>query len=785
MDATPGIPDGIGQPVRRKEDQRLLTGEGSFSDDLVLPNLAHMVLVRSPHAHARIVRINTTRADRSPGVLAVLTGADYVAAGLRPIPHRPCVFPPPDVAVRLLAPPVETPHYPLPTDKARYVGEAVACVIAESIAEAKNAAELVEVTWEPLPAVTQASAAGAPDAPQLWDNAPGNLCVDLEVGDAAATNSAFERAAHIVRLRTHIQRVTGVPMEARAATGDYDPATGRYTLYAGTGLGVITQQQQLAGILGVTPGNVRCTCKDMGGNFGTRNSFFPEYALLPWAARRLGRPVKWTCERSEALLTDYQGRDLLVEAELALDRDGNFLAVRGNNTSNLGGHAVSFVPLRKGLGLMTGVYRIPAAHFRGRGYLTNTVPTTAYRSAGRPEAIFVIERLIDIAARDCGYDPVELRRRNMIPPEAQPYANAVGITYDSGRYRDAMERVLALADYDGFAARKAETRARGEYRGIGVANYIEITSGNPHERAEIVFRPGDRVDLVMGTMSTGQGHETSFAQLVTELLGVPSDRIDFVAHDTDRVTAGGGSHSGRSMKMAGIVVPKAANEIIDKGRAIAAHLMEAGEADIDFDRGRFRVAGTDRSVSIFEVARAAEECADLPAELKGPLGAVADETIIVPSFPYGTQVCEVAVDPETGRVDLVRFSAIDDVGRAVNPLIVEGQTHGGIVQGLGQALWESAQYDPGTGQMLAASFMDYAMPRADLLPSFATLLSEVPAPSNPLGVRSGGEGGTTPALAVAINAIVDALAELGVKDIAMPATPERVWRAIQDSRSTS
>lgn len=781
MDASSGIPDGIGQPVRRKEDQRLLTGQGSFGDDLVLPNLAHMVLVRSPHAHARIVRIDTTRADRSPGVLAVLTGASYIADGLGPIPHKPCVFPPPDVPVRLLTPPVETPHYPMPVDKARYVGEAVACVIAESIGQAKDAAELVGVVWEPLPAVTHAAAAREPGAPQLWGNAPGNLCVDLEVGDPAGTDTAFQRAAHVVSLRTHVQRVAGVPMETRTASGDYDPASGRYTLYAGTGLGVTAQQQQLADILGVTPGNVRCACKDMGGNFGTRNSFFPEYALLPWAARRLGRPVKWTCERSEALLTDYQGRDLLVEAELALDRDGNFLALRGNTISNLGGHAVSFVPLRKGLGLMTGVYRIAAAHFRGRGYLTNTVPTTAYRSAGRPEAIFVIERLIDIAARECGFDPVELRRRNMIPPDAQPYANAVGITYDSGRYRDAMERVLALADYDGFPARKAQARARGECRGIGVANYIEITSGNPRERTEIVFRPGDRVDLVMGTMSTGQGHETSFAQLVTELLGVPADRIDFVAHDTDRVTGGGGSHSGRSMKMAGIVVPKAANEIIDKGRRIAAHLLEAGEADIDFDRGRFRIAGTDRSVTIFEVARAAVERPDLPAGLQGPLAAVADETIRVPSFPYGTQVCEVAVDPETGRVDLLRFSAIDDVGRAVNPLIVEGQTHGGIVQGLGQALCERAQYDPATGQMLAASFMDYAIPRADLLPSFATLLSEVPAPTNPLGIRSGGEGGTTPALAVAINAIVDALADLGVKQVAMPATPERVWRAIRDS----
>ena len=784
MDRSGGIPDGIGQPVRRKEDLRLLRGRGSYGDDLMLPNLAHAVLVRSPHAHARIVSIDKTHAVSAPGVLAVLTSADYIADGLKPIPHGPCAFPPPDVPVRLCMPPVETPHYPMPVDKVRFVGEAVACVVADSIAGAKDAAELIAIEWEPLPAVTDSAAAMQPDAPVLWHQAPGNRCVELEAGDKVATDAAFQRADHIVRLSTHVQRVTGVPMETRTATGTYDATSGLYTLYAGTGLGVVAQRQQLADILGVTPEQVRCACQDMGGNFGTRNSFFAEYALLPWAAQKVGRPVKWTCERHEAFLTDYQGRDLRAEAELALDRHGNFLAVRSVNTSNIGAHTVSFVPLRKGMGLLSGVYRIPAAHIIGRGVLTNTVPTTPYRSAGRPEAIFIIERLIDLAARQCGFDPVELRRRNMIPPDAQPYANPVGLTYDSGHYRDAMEQVLALADYARSAARKAEALQRGKRRGIGVANYIEITSGNPRERAEIAFLPGDRVELVMGTMSTGQGHETSFAQVVAELLGVPFDRIDFVAHDTDRVMGGGGSHSGRSMKMAGIVVPKAADEIIEKGRRIAAHLLEAGEADIEFDRGTFCVAGTDRSVGIFEVARAAVVRKDLPQDLQGQLGAVADETIRVPSFPYGTQVCEVEVDPETGVVDLVRFAAIDDVGRAVNPLIVEGQTHGGIAQGVGQALWEHASYDAGSGQMLAATFMDYAMPRADLLPAFATLLSEVPAPTNPLGVRSGGEGGTTPALAVAINAIADALAALGVAHVEMPATPERVWRAIEAAKAS-
>ncbi|HXQ49876.1 MAG TPA: xanthine dehydrogenase family protein molybdopterin-binding subunit [Stellaceae bacterium] len=779
MDAAGAVPNGIGQAVQRKEDLRFLTGKGSYGDDLTLPGLAHAVLVRSPHAHARIRSIDKRAALAAPGVLAVLTGADYIADGLKPIPHNPGVVGAPDVVVRLrMTAPIPTSDYPMPADKARFVGEPVAMVVADTIERAKDAAELVEIDYEALPAVTHVIDALKPGAPLLWDAAPGNLCVDVEVGDEQAAAAAFARAAHVVRLETWIQRVTGVPMETRTSTGDYDAASGHYTLYAGTGSGVSAERMQLSHILGVPPEKVRCACKDMGGNFGTRNFFFPEYALLPWAARKVGRPVKWTCERREAFLSDYQGRDLAVEAELALDKDGNFLAIRGVNSSNLGAHAAAFVSLRKGLGLMSSVYRIPAGYFRGRGAVTNTVPTTPYRSAGRPEAIFVMERLVDLAARQCGFDPVELRRRNMIPPEAQPYPNPLGLTYDNGRYREAMETILKLADHAGFPVRKAEALKRGKRRGIGVSNYIEITSGAPRERTEITVLPDRKVELVMGTMSTGQGHETSFAQLVTEWLGVPFESISYVAHDTARVAGGGGSHSGRSMKMATIVVGKATDTIVEKGAKIAAHLLEVGEPDIEFERGRFRVAGTDRDIGIFEVATAAVERKDLPAELKGPLGAVSDETIPLASFPYGTQVCEVEVDPDTGHVDLVRYAAIDDVGRAVNPLILHGQTHGGIAQGVGQALWENSYYDPKTGQLIAATMMDYTMPRADGLPSFTTELSEVPAPSNRLGVRSGGEGGTTPALAVVINAIVDALAEYGVSHIDMPATPEKVWRAI-------
>jgi carbon-monoxide dehydrogenase large subunit len=774
---------GIGVAVRRKEDLRLLTGRGRYVDDVALPSQAHVVFVRSPHAHAGILAIDVAAALAAPGVIAVLTGADYLADGLGPIAHNPALSRAPDVTPRVReVSPITTPHYPMPADRVRFVGEPVALVVATSIAAARDASELVAVSYDPLPALARAAAAVVPGAPQLWDVARGNLCLDIEIGDEAATAAAFASAAHIVRLDTWIQRVTGVPMEPRTNIAEYDPATGSYTLHTGTGRGVAGLRDDLARLLGLPPERVRVVCGDMGGNFGTRNFFYPEYALLPWAARRAGRPVKWTCERGEDFLSDYQGRDLTVTAELALDAEGKFLGVRASNLSNLGAHAAAFVSLQKGMGLMSAVYDIPAAYVRGRAAVTNTVPTTPYRSAGRPEVMFVIERLIDLAANRLGVDPVALRRRNLIAAAAQPYSNPLGLTYDSGDYAGAMDMALALADWAGFPARREESRRRGRQRGIGIANYVEITSGAPRERAEVAVSPTGRVELVMGTMSSGQGHETSFAQLVAEWLGVPFDAIDYVAHDTARVVAGGGSHSGRSMKLAVSVIGQATDDIIAKGREIAAHLFEASVADIEFAAGRFRVAGTDREISIFEVAAAASR-SDLPPALQGPLAAISDQTLPVASFPYGTQICEVEVDAETGAVEIIRYAAVDDVGRAVNPLILHGQTHGGIAQGVGQALLEDCHYDAATGQLLAASFMDYAIPRADLLPALATALSEVPSPTNRLGVRSGGEGGTTPALAVVINAIVDALGEFGVEHIEMPATAERVWRAIQTARA--
>ncbi|MBV8088189.1 MAG: xanthine dehydrogenase family protein molybdopterin-binding subunit [Alphaproteobacteria bacterium] len=776
------VANGIGQPVRRKEDLRLLTGKGRYCDDITLRGMAHAVFVRSPHAHARIVSIDKRAALAAPDVLAVLTGVDYLVAGLGPIPHNPGLSAPPDVQARLCGgSPIATCHYPLPSDRVRFVGEPVAIVVAETIFAAKDAAELVEIVWEPLPTVVRAADAVARDAPKLWDEAPGNVCIDIEVGNAEATAAAFGRAAHVVKLDTWAQRVTGVPMEPRTNIADYDPAIGRYTLYTGSGRGVAKVRLDLAQVLGVPAEQIRVLCHDMGGNFGTRNLFYPEYAVLAWVARLVGRPVKWTCERSESFASDWQGRDLMVEAELALDAQGNFLAVRGSNLSNLGGHAIAFGPLQKGLGLMSSVYRTPVGYFRGRGAVTNTVSTTPYRSSGRPEAIFVIERLIDLAADRLGIDPVALRRRNLVAAAAQPHANPLGITYDSGDYQAAMDEALDLADWSGFPARRAEARDRGKWRGIGVANYIEITSGTPRERTEITVLPEGKVELVMGTMSSGQGHETSFAQLVTEWLGVPFDNITYVAHDTDRVIAGGGSHSGRSMKLAATIISKATNEIIAKGRRIAGFLLETSEPDIEFDRGRFRVAGTDREIGLFEVAAVTATRTDLPPEMQRPLAGISDQILPVASFPYGTQICEVEVDAETGAVEIVGFTAVDDVGRAINPMIVHGQTHGGLAQGVGQALLEHSRYDPETGQLLAASFMDYAMPRADIFPAIKTALSEVPSPTNPLGVRSGGEGGTTPALGAVVNAIVDALSDFGVRHIEMPTTPERVWRAIHDA----
>ena len=778
------MPQIIGQPLRRKEDLRLLTGQGRYSDDLSLPGQAYAYVLRSPHAHARIRSIETAAARSMPGVLAVLTGADVKADGLTDVPHTPIPMKPPaDILLinRDGSAHGYAPQELLPMDRVRYVGQQVAFVVAETVAQAKDAAECIRVEYEALKPVTETPSAAAQAKVRLYDHM-GNVCIDADVGDAEATKAAFARAKHVAKFESWVQRVTGVPLDARAAIGVYDKTNNKHTLHAGSG-GVQRQKQELAGILGVADTDVRVECGDVGGNYGTRNAFYPEFALVVWAAKRLGRPVKCTCERSEAFASDYQGRDQAITLEVALDEHGRFLAMRGSVICNTGAHSVMFVPLVKCSELLSSVYRMPAAHIRALAALTNTPPTSPYRSAGRPEAIYAIERLIDIAARQFGYDRIDLRRRNLISPSAQPYANPLGMTYDSGDYAKVMDRALALSDWKGFSKRKRESKRNKKLRGIGLANYLEITSGSPREWSKVDVRPEGHVEVSIGTLSSGQGHETSFAQCVGEWLGIDAGAIRLIQGDTDKVPIGGGSHSARSMRMGGVVMGKASQAVIQKATQIAGHLLETDPIDVAFAEGRFAVKGTDRSIGLFDVAAAARDRKDLPADLQGPLAADCEEFIRGAGFPFGCAVCEVEVDPDTGHVEIVRYTAIDDVGRAINPLILHGQTHGGIVQGVGQALWEHSHYDPDSGQLLSGSMMDYAMPRASMVPSFDTELSETLAPGNPLGVRGGGEGGTTPALGVVVNAVMDALSEYGVTHIEMPVTAERVWRAIQDGKT--
>src|ERR1051325_11081889 len=675
--------EGIGKPVTRKEDARLLRGAGCYTDDFNLPGQAHASVVRSLHAHARIRSIDGSRALAMPGVLAVLTGEDVARDGLKPIPFRPVTPNPHEVQLNasFLAP------YPLlPADKARFVGQALAVVVAETAMAAKDAAERVNVDYEPLPAVIAPVPSG--DGERVWD-AP-NVCADTTIGAPAEADAAMKRARHVVSLQTTINRVTGVPMEPRAALGSYDEKTRRYAVYASCA-GPHRARIEIAGALVVPETDVRVVTRELGGNYGTRNNLYPEFALVAWAARRLGRPVKWTCERTEAFLSDEHARDLVARAELALAADGSFLALRCDYVSNVGAHAVSFIPLTKGMAVSTSVYHVPATAVRGRAILSTMAPTTPYRAAGRAEIMFVLEGL------------------------------------------------------------------------HGVAAYIELNTGAPRERAEIRVLPEGRVEVVLGTLSAGQGHETSFAQLVAEWLSADLERVTLLTGDTDATPVGGGSHSGRSMRMGAVVMAHACDRIVEQGRQRASDRLEVSPRDLEFDRGRFRVKGTDRSIGLFDL---------------GALVADYDETTPLPSYPFGCAVCEVEVDPETGVVEIVRHSTVDDCGRAVNPLIRHGQTHGGIAAGAGQALWEACRYDRESGQLLSASFMDYAMPRADQLPMFHTEISEVPSASHPLGMRGGGESGTTPALAAVANAVVDALAEFGVEHLDMPLTPERVWRAI-------
>src|SRR5947207_380939 len=607
-------------------------------------------------------------------------------------------------------------------------------VVAATKAQALDAAEALIVRYEELPFVMHSEEAMIAGAPQLWDEAPDNICVDTSFGDAAATDEAFTRAAHIVRRKFHIGRVTGVPLEPRAALAAYDAATDRYTLYAGSG-GAVRQKRELATVLGIAPERLRVLSYDVGGNFGTRNRVFVEFGLVLWAARKLGRPVKFTATRSEAFLSDYQGRDLVTKVELALARDGRFLAMRATNISNVGARCVSLSPLSKGAGLIVGSYAIPCATLRAMAVYTNTMPTNAYRSSGRPEVTFAIERLVDTAAERLGIDRIELRRKNLVRPEAMPYRNAVGMTYDSGRYEANMDCAMRIADWSGFEARRKSAAKDGKLLGRGLAYYVESSIGAPNEQARITVQPQRRVDVIIGTQPSGQGHETSFAQVISDLLHVPLDSVKIIVGDTDVVQVGGGSHSGRSLRHAATLFTKALPELIAQGKKVAATIVRSTPDQIEFADGRFSARGTNRTFDFLELADEAARH-ELPQELKGGIAVVTDHEMHDPVFPNGCAICEVEIDPETGGVALTRYASVDDVGRCINPLIVHGQTHGAIAQGVGQALWEHCYVDREFGQPLVGSLMDYGVPRADTLPPFVTEIAEVLSPTNPLGIKA-------------------------------------------------
>ncbi len=757
----------------RKEDARLLTGRGRFSDDFNLPGQLHAAIVRSLYPHARITEVNSGRASAMPGVVAVFTGKDCEDDGLGPIPHSPA--PSTRTDLKLTAPdggPIFTgPHAVLRVDKVRHVGEPVAMVVADSREQALDAAEAVEVGYDPLPWVADSVAAAESGAAVVWQQVPDNVCCDTTFGDPDAAAAAFEAAAHTLKMTFRVGRITGLPLEPRAALASFDPRNGRYTLYAGSN-GAVRHKHQIAAALGVDSDALRILCFDVGGNFGTKNRVYTEFCLTLWAARKLGRPVKYTATRSESFLSDYQARDLVTEVELAMSAEGRFLGYRASNLSNVGAWIVSLSPLGKGIALVTGGYRFQAATARARAVFTNTAPTQAYRSSGRPEVTHALERMIDTAAREFGFDPIALRRRNLVPPDAMPFTNPLGVTYDSGEYAANMNRALELADWDGFPRRQASTRARGLRLGRGFANYVESSIGAPGERAELTVRSTGTVELVIGTQPTGQGQETSFAQVTADLLGVSVDAVQVVMGDTDIVRAGGGSHSGRSMRQAATILYSASRDLVDTARAAAAARFRLAASEVSFEDGVFRGPEPGQSADWFELAESAD------------LTVVREHEFDEPVFPNGCAACEVEVDPETGFVRILRYVAVDDVGRVINPLIVDGQTHGCIAQGVGQALWEQCIIDADSGQPVCGSLMDYTLCRADELPMFDTALNEVLSPTNPLGIKSGGEGPTTPALAAVINAIVDALYEYGVRDIEMPATPLRVWNAIRMARAS-
>jgi len=743
----------IGRPMPRLEDERLVRGAGVFTDDWSRAGPAcYAAFVRSPHAHARLVAIRTDAAARAAGVLAVLTGADYLADRRLPIAHGPVPadaveYTRPAFGASDGRPPVDAPQPPLAVERVRYQGEAVAVVIAESAAAARDAASLVEVDYATLPAVIEQLDALGAEAPLIVPGAPDNVGVDATFGDPIAVQRVLAAAEWVVEHDFRSQRIANAQLEPRAAIGAYDAATDSYLMIAGS-QGVTRQRATLAAALGVPLERVRVVCPDVGGGFGPRTSLYPEQVVVTWAAQRTGRAVRWTSDRTEAFLSDFQGRDAWAQARMGLDAAGRIQALWVELVFNVGAYTNSYVPLSNASRIMTSCYDVPLCCVRVRGVLTNTVPTGPYRGAGRPEATYVLERLLDLAAAQLDLDRIELRRRNLVSHNQLPYRSAMGLTYDSGDFVGNMQRALALADWSGFPARREAALARGVQAGIGVANYVEAPVGAPHEQVRVAVLADGVVEVVVGTQSSGQGHATTFAQIVADLLDVAPRSVRLVGGDTERVPAGGGTHSDRSMRLVGTLLVEACESLLDQAREL----------------------DPERQASLVELAR------------RAPLVGQAAFTGRLAAHPTGAAVCEVEVDPETGAINITRYTSVDDVGRPINPLIVEGQVHGGIVQGLGQALCEEVAYDRANGQVLTASLLDYALPRASGLPALMTALAEDPTAGNPLRIKGGGESGITPALAVLVNAVVDALRPLGVADLDMPLTPARVWAAIENAR---
>ena len=766
---------GVGQPVARGEDPVLLRGEGHYSDDFNRPGQAHCIIVRSPYAHGLIRRIDASAARGVPGVLAVYTAADLASGGIGIMPARQVMnnrdgtpMPHQDRAV-------------LATDKVRHVGEAIAAVIAESIAAAKDGAEAVALDIAPLPAVSEPSRADAAGAPLLYDDAPHNIGVDFHFGDSAVVTAAFAKAAHVTRLKLRNSRVVINPMEPRAALAEYDAAGQRFTLHIGC-QGVFGFRNYVAQVMGLGRDKVRVVTDRVGGSFGMKQPNMPEHFCILHAARALGRPVKWTDERSGSFVSDTHGRDADFTAELALDKDGHFLAVRLTGYGNLGAaYGAPGPPTRNAVRNTLGVYKTPLIEVSTKCVFTTTTPVGAYRGAGRPEANYYMERLVEAAAREMGIDRVELRRKNHIPPQAMPYKAPNGTTYDSGDFTALLDQAVQLADWHGFPARQAESRARGRLRGRGISDYLELTGPPGREMGGIRFERNGDVTIVTGTLDYGQGHWSPFAQVLAQRLGIPFHRIRLVQGDSDELIAGGGTGGSKSMIVSGNAIVQASQKVIEQGKDIAAHVLEAAAADIEFRAGRFVIAGTDRSVGLMDLAARLHAGLKLPANLPQSLD-VAEIYDGPPSaFPNGCHIAEVEVDPDTGWVDVVKYTFVNDFGIVINPLLVNGQAHGGIVQGIGQALREATIYDA-DGQLLTGSYMDYAMPRADDAPHFVHDFHPVPATTNPLGAKGCGEAGCAGALPSVINALVDALSEFGISHIDMPATPERVWRAIRQAR---